>query len=413
MSKFTYIARKPNGEKIDGQVEASDRRAAMSQIERMGFVPVSIRDAATAVAPEAPPSWRQFKLPWQTKSRMSQRDLLLFSTELSDLLASGMTLGRGLTTLANRRTGQPGDAIIRELRDEIIKGASLSEAMARHPETFSQLYVSMIKVGEATGALGEVMNRLVTHYERLQEVREKVLMALIYPAIVMALGVATMLFSMVFVIPKFAVIFAELGKALPLPTRILIGVSTFMVRYGIFVIAALIFAVIAFLRYVKQPPGQQWWHQLLLRMPLIRNIIAASSFANFARTLSTLLANGVPVLQALAIVEKTMTNTIIAAEIHNARERVTDGTSISGPLAAGAVFPPLMTDMLAIGEQTGDMSGALTHIAKRYENDLNRSVKIFTTALEPILIVIVALMVGFVAISILMAVFNLTSGMKV
>lgn len=238
-------------------------------------------------------------------------------------------------------------------------------------------------------------------------------MALVYPLIVMVMGAATLVFSMVNVVPKFERIFAQLGQALPVPTRILIGTSTFLTRYGVFVLAGLgILAVLAN-RAVKTKNGQLWWHGLLLRMPLVKGIVASGVYANLARTLGVLLSNGVPILQALGIVEQTVGNAVISRELRNARERVTDGTSISGPLAAGKVLPPMLIDMLSIGEQTGDMAGALGHIARRYENELDRNVKIFTTALEPILIVGVAVAVGFVAVSILMAVFNLTNGMGV
>jgi type IV pilus assembly protein PilC len=185
------------------------------------------------------------------------------------------------------------------------------------------------------------------------------------------------------------------------------------VHYGLFVLIAALFVGAAFKRWSRTPPGRRQLDSLLLKTPLIRSVVASGTFANFSRTLSTLLSNGVPALQALTIVEKTVGNVVISEEIRNARDRVTDGTTISGPLAAGGVFPAIMTDMLAIGEQTGDMPGALTHIARRYENELNRNVKVFTTALEPILIVVVAVMVGFVAISILLAVFNLTNGLNV
>jgi type II secretory pathway component PulF len=271
----------------------------------------------------------------------------------------------------------------------------------------------MVRVGEASGALSEVMSRLVEHYERIQEVKEKVVMALVYPAIVIVIGIMTLVFSMVYVIPKFSSIFKELGQTLPLPTRMLIGGSTWLVKYGWAAAGALAVAFIMANRAAKTPKGRLWWHGFQLRIPMIKGIISASTYANFARTLATLLTNGVPALPALGIVEQTIGNVVIANEIKKARERVTDGTTISGPLAAGKVFPPLMTDMLAIGEQTGDMSGALKHIAHRFENELNRNVKIFTTALEPALIVIVAVAVGFVAISILMAVFSLTNGLNV
>jgi type II secretory pathway component PulF len=269
----------------------------------------------------------------------------------------------------------------------------------------------MIQAGEASGTLTDVLQRLVSHFERISEVKEKVTMALVYPAIVLLMGLGTLVFSMVFVVPRFAIIFSELGNQLPLPTRILINFSLVCKRYGLILIALLGIVVVLLRQYLASPKGRLWWHRTQLKLPLIKGIVQASAFSQFARTLSTLLTNGVPVLQSLAIVERIMGNAVLAQEIHNARERVTDGTSISRPLASGGVFPPMITDMLAVGEQTGDVSGSLVHIANRYERELDRSIKLFTTLLEPIMIVVIAGLVGFVAISMLMAVFEMTSGL--
>ena len=420
MPAFTYKAKDKSGQRVEGVVEANDRPGATRQVEKMGLVPIAITAGGTAPTPAPaaagpkPAKAGGFKLSFGKRRSMKTREVLTFSTELSDLLASGMTLGVALSTLANRKTGSAADDITRDLRDQIVQGVSLSDALAKHPASFSSLYVSMIRVGEASGALSEVMLRLVEHYERIQDLKEKVVMALVYPVIVLVMGFATMIFSMVYVIPKFSAIFEELGNAtLPLPTRMLIALSGGLLHYGWLIIGATVAGVIALNRAIKTEKGRQRWHRLQLKTPFIRGIVASSTYANFARTLSTLLTNGVPVLQALGIVENTIGNVIIAGEIHKARDRVTDGTTISGPLAAGKVFPPLMTDMLAIGEQTGDMAGALKHIARRYENELSRNVKVFTTALEPILIVLVAVLVGFVAVSIVMAVFNMTNGLGV
>jgi type II secretory pathway component PulF len=220
---------------------------------------------------------------------------------------------------------------------------------------------------------------------------------------------------MIFVVPRFTSIFAELGSTLPLPTLILIRISEILtdpLAMGIF--ALVVFgAIFAFRRALRTPAGRLRWDRIQLRFPIVKNIITSNAYSQFARTLGALLANGVPVLQALTIVEDTVGNRVIAQEIRNARDKVTDGTTISGPLASGKVFPVLLTDMLAVGEESGDMSGALGHIAKRYESDLDRAVKVFTTVLEPILILFMAIMVGFVAISMLLAVFDLTSGLNV
>ncbi len=410
MPVYVYTARTRTGEKAEGQVEAPDRRSALVQIERLGHVPVTVSDRISIAASE-----KNTRRPWITwksrKERMGMRNMLLFTTELSDLLASGMKLGHALNSLANRQTGKAGDAIIADLRDQILRGANLSDALIRHPKTFPSLYVSMIQAGEASGSLGEVLERLVRHYERAHETREKIVMALIYPIIVLFFGFGTLVFAMVYVLPKFEEVFAQMEGALPLSTRMLIGLSGWMLRYGLFIVAAIVIGAVLTSRAFKTPAGRLWRDGAMLKLPLVRGVIASGVLSNFAHTLETLMTNGVRVVQALGIVEHVVGNAVVAREINRARERVADGTTISAPLAASKVFPAILTDMLAVGEQTGDMCSALRHIARRYDNELDRNLKIFITAIEPILIVGVAVVVGFIAVAILMAVFTLSSGL--
>jgi type II secretory pathway component PulF len=412
MAQFTYIARSRSGERIEGSLEANDRRAAALQIERMGHVPVTVKDSGLGVEKKGRKKI-SFKLEFSPnrKPKMKMREVLFFSREMSDLLASGMTLGNALNTLANRESGGAQDIILGSLRDEIIQGRSFSDALGDHPETFSALYISLIRAGEASGSLPESLESVCFHYERVQEAKEKVMMALTYPSIVLIFGTVTIVFSMIFVVPRFTSIFDELGSTLPLPTRMLIWMSDVLVSYGLIIGGFLTALFVMFRRWLKTDPGTVWGHKRLLQLPVVRSIVTANAYAHFSRTLGALLRNGVPVLQALSIVEDTVGNVVIAHEIHDARERVTDGSSISGPLAEGKVFPRLLTDMLAVGEQSGDMSGALVHITRRYDTELDRNVKVLTTVLEPILILFIAVMVGFVAISMLLAVFDLTSGL--
>lgn len=422
MPRFHYIARSRTGERLEGTVEATDKRTALLQIERQGHVPVAVHETAgaTAPAPAAPaaaprPGRKRFRLEPRAAHapRMKMRDVVMFTRELSDLLASGMTLGNALHTLSKRKTGKAQDQIILTMRDDIVQGTSLSETLAKRPETFSPLYVNLVRAGEASGQMAQVLERLCTYYEMVQGAQEKVVAALIYPGIVLGMGVGTMIFTMVFVVPRFTAIFKELGSTLPLATQLLMGLSTVMLRYGWAIALGVVGLVVLFRRHVRTPAGRRQWDRFQMRVPVFRNIITANAFSQFARTLESLLTNGVPVLQALAIVQETVGNTVIAEEIRAARERVTDGASISGPLAQGQVFPRILTDMLAVGEETGDIGAALGHIAHRYENELDRSVKVLTTVLEPILILLMALMVGFVAVSMLLAIFNLTSGLNV
>lgn len=430
MPTYAYVAKSRSGERAEGTIDAPDRRSALVSLERKGLVPVSVKEGGLAAPTgksgkkggpalksaaggrgkaEAPAQYSFSR----KKTQMNMREVAMFTRELGDLLNSGMTLGNALNTLSRRKTKTAADLIVVDLRDQIIKGMSLSDALAKYPDSFSNLYISMVRAGEASGAVQESLERLGVHFERVMAAREKVMMAMTYPSIVLVAGFLTIIFVMTFVIPKFSVVFAELGATLPLPTRILIGASSFVLTYGWLAAIGLFAGFVAFRRYIRTPNGQLWWHRKMLKMPVIHRIITANSYGQFARTLGALLTNGVPVLQALAIVENTVGNKVIAHEIHEARERVTDGSTISGPLAAGNVFPPLLTDMLAIGEESGDMAGALGHIAERYDDELDRSVKVLTTVLEPVMILFIAVGVGFVAISMLMAVFELTSGLNV
>lgn len=429
MPRFSYTARSAAGERTSGTLEANDKRGALIQLERQGLTPIAVQDAAGAAAAPAKPSKDKakeksgarpnpkkrprFVLHRNARARMNLRETLMFTRELSDLLSSGMTLGNALHTLSRRHTGKGQDEIVLSLRDEIIRGTSLSDALLQWPESFSSLYVNMVRTGEASGKLADALERVAIHYERVQAAREKVSMALVYPGFVLSVGALTMIFTMVFVVPRFSTIFEELGSTLPLPTRILIGSSSFLLHWGWLLLILIGVGTVFLRRYLNTPVGRLRWHALQLRLPVFKKIVAANAFAQFARTLGALLHNGVPVLQALDIVKDSMGNLIIAEQIREARERVTDGSTISGPLAAGNVFPALLTDMLAVGEQSGDMPGALGHIARRYDDELDRSVKVFTTILEPLMIVMMAVLVGFVAISMLMAVFDLTSGLNI
>lgn len=417
MPAFQYSARGRDGNRTTGSLEAAGRREAHLQLERMGLVPISLAESAAPVPPEIkrPNPLRRFRLSRSgaREPRMKSREIGLFLRELSDLLASGMTLGQTLETLRKRTLPAETRTVLDDLHRRVLQGESLSAACAAHPGSFSNLIVNLMRSGEASGRMSEVLERICAHQELMQVTRDKVLMALIYPGIVITMGLLTMIFTMTFIVPRFTSILTELGSALPLPTRILVAISSGLVRFGWALALAIGFGVVLFRRYLRTPAGRLRWDAFRLRVPVVRHVLTAHAFSQFARTLGSLLSNGVPVLDALRIVESTVGNEVIAREIREARNRVTDGASISGPLAKSRVFPPLLTDMLAVGEQSGDMSGALNHIARRYEADLDRAVKVFTTVLEPLLLLLMAGLIGFVALSMLLPVFNLTSGLNV
>ena len=346
------------------------------------------------------------------KTAMKPVEVLLFTSELADLIEAGMTLGQALQALSSQ--GEEGSAqryVGQDLCDRIVHGESFSDACAHHPKSFPPLYSNMIRAGEASGALVEVLRRLVDHYERNDNMRGKIKSAMSYPVIVLGFGVIAVIGALVWIIPKFQKVFDSMGAALPLPTRMLIGLSDFFIHYGWTLAIAAVLFVVWFRKWKDTPSGRLKIDGWKLRAPLIKGIVAAGAYSSLAYTLKTLLANGVNVLQALKISSETCDNAVIAQALDTARKRVTDGTSISGPLASSGVFPRMMTDMLAVGEQAGDMASSLEHIGRRYQKDMDRNIASFTNALEPIMIVAIACVVGFVAIAILMAVFKVSSSM--
>ncbi len=343
---------------------------------------------------------------------MNRIEVLLFTSELADLIEAGMTLGQALQALASQGEETSGQRFVaQDLCDRIVRGENFSDACAHHPKTFEPLYANMIRAAEASGAMVDVLRRLTDHYERYDNMRSKIKSALSYPVIVLCFGVLAVIGALVWIIPKFEKVFSSLGATLPLPTRILIGMSDFMINYGWTLLIGLVAFVIWFGKWKKTEAGRLKIDGWKLRAPLISGIVAAGAYSSLAYTLKTLLVNGVNVLQALKISEETCGNAVIGKALAEARKRVTDGTSISGPLAASGVFPRMMTDMLAVGEQAGDMASSLEHIGKRYQKDMDRNIASFTNALEPMLIVLIAGVVGFVAVAILMAVFQVSASL--
>ena len=344
------------------------------------------------------------------KTAMKRVEVLLFVSELADLLQAGMTLGQALQALANQ--GEEGSGqryVCQDLCDRIVRGESFSDACAHHPKTFPPLFSNMLRAGEASGAMIEVLRRLGEHYERDDNMRGKIKGALTYPVIVLCIGVVAVIGALVWIIPQFQKVFDSMGASLPLPTRILIGLSDAVINYG-WAMALGVVAVVWWLRrWSRTQSGRRRIDGWKLSVPLVRGIVASGAYSSLAYTLKTLLSNGVNLLQALKICEETCGNAVIGDALATARRRVTDGTTISGPLAASGVFPRMMTDMLAVGEQAGDMAASLENVGRRYQKDMDRNIASFTNALEPILIVLIASVVGFVAIAILTAVFKVSS----
>ncbi len=421
MPQFSYKARRRSGEVVEGMLEVADRSAALVQIERLGLFPVAVdaaKGGAVAIAAEKPAGartdWRAL-LPPTLRAALAQKrkpklqELATFTQQLANLLHSGMPLTVALNSMTHLESKGISADVSRELKQDVMEGRSLSDAMAKQPRIFSDLYVNMVRAGESSGALVEVLRRMADHFERFATVQSKFTSALIYPAFVAVVGIGIMFFFMTYMLPKFMTIFQGMNVQLPLMTQILIGISDVFAKWWWLMIGTILAIIVLFKRFQATEEGRRKIDRWKMNSPVFGKVVKLNLFGQFARTLSTLLENGVPVLTALKITEQIMPNHIVKDAIAKTREEVTDGKTIAQPLARSKIFPQLMVDLVKIGEDTGDVPGALKNVADTYENELSIALRVMTNMIEPVMIIVMALGVGFLLLSVLSAMFAITA----
>ena len=407
MPLFSYKARKRTGEVIEGTLEVADRPALLLQLEKSGLMPVTITNAkgdsvsarrsdkkvgSTERYASLPPALRNYL----TRAKPPKlQELATFTQQLANLLRSGMPLVVALNSMTHLSSKGIPSEISRQLKTDVMEGRSMSDAMAKQPVVFSELFVNMVRAGEQSGALVEVLVRLSQHYERFADVQQKFVAALIYPAIVGSVGVGIIIFFMTFMMPKFMSIFEGIKVPLPASTKFLMDLSNFMNHYWWLLLIILATVVMVFKRFQSSAAGRRAIDGWKMNAPVLGPVMKLNLFGQFARTLGTLLRNGVPVLTALKITEQIIPNVKLKEAIAQTREAVTDGKTLAQPLARSKMFPQLMLDLLKIGEDTGDVPGALENIATTYENELTLSLRVATNLIEPAMIICMALGVGF------------------
>ena len=424
MPQFSYKARRRSGEVVEGVLEVADRSAALLQIERSGLFPVAVESARGGAAAGERPSVARTRTDWRAllppalrelltrKRRPKLQELATFTQQLANLLKSGMPLTVALNSMTHLESKGIAANVSRDLRQDVMEGRSLSDAMSKQPRVFSDLYVNMVRAGESSGALVEVLRRMADHFERFAQVQAKFTSALIYPAFVAVVGIGIMFFFMTYMLPKFISIFEGMGGIqLPPMTQILVNVSHFFAGYWWLMVLLVLAAVVLFKRFQASDEGRRKLDLWKMNAPVFGKVVKLNLFGQFARTLSTLLENGVPVLTALKITEQVIPNTVIREAIAKTREEVTDGKTIAQPLARSKVFPQLMVDLVKIGEDTGDVPNALKNVADTYENELSIALRVMTNMIEPVMIIAMAVGVGFLLISVLQAMFAVTSNM--
>lgn len=424
MAQFSYKARRRNGESIQGLLDVADRTAALAQLERQGLLPILVVAAKGAKATGSsqpststpssllPNGLRSF---FHRKRKPRLQELATYTQQLANLLKAGMPLTMALHSMSSLTSkGIPG-SVSQQLKQDVIEGRSLSDAMARQSDIFPDLVINMVRAGEQSGALEEVLRRLAAHFERFAEVQTKFKSAMIYPVFVSFFGLLLIIFFTAVMLPKFTEFFQsmQLKDGLPLATRIVITISDFMKLYGWWLIPLLISSIaVVVRRYGATHHGRRRLDALRLRLPIFGEVTRLNLFAQMARILSTLLANGVPVLQALRITEQIVPNAVIKDALAKTRDAVTDGKTLAQPLARSGVFPALMIDLIRIGEETGDVPASLLNVAETYESDLNVALRSVMNMIEPFLIVTLAVVIGGLLVGVMQAMFAITQSIQ-
>ena len=393
MAIFSYRATRLDGAITEGVIEAADEKAAVEMLKNTGFIPLKIAAPTESIK-------KRLSL------RSSKGDLLIFTTELSALLHAGLPLDRSLNILSEISESKEMKNIIQSILKSIREGSSFSDALARHPKVFPRLYVNMTRAGESGGVLDVVLDKLGEFLESTKELKEHIVSAMIYPAILTVAGGASIIILLTYVLPKFSVIFDELGGALPLSTKLVLTFSNSLKSYWWVVVLSIISGWLIFKSYVRSETGKYRWDAFKLKAA--GDIIQKLETARFCRTLGTLLKSGVPLLQALANAKDVITNRMIASAIDGVLKGAKEGKGIAVPLSDAHVFPPLALSMIKVGEETGQLDSMLIKVAATYERSLRVAIKRFVSLFEPVVILAMGLIIGFIVISMLMAIFSMT-----
>lgn len=399
MPNYIYKARDKSGALLTGTVGAADEIAVATNLRKLGYSVISIER-------ESELKLRVAGL-WQRRKRACRQELLFFTRQLSTMLKSGISLMEALMGIAQQTRHKLFRETIESVRKDIEAGVTFSDALSKHPRVFSELFISMVRVGEAAGILDDVLERLTILGTQELEVRTRIQSALTYPVILVTVAVLVVSFLLINIIPKFVVVFETYEAKLPLPTQILLGVSFALRRLWLFLIIGLGLFILWFRRYLKTEKGRYKFDSYLLKMPLFGQLYLKLMVSRFARTFGALTTSGVSILEALSVTEKTVTNKVITRIIQNIRDAITEGESLAEPFRVSGVFPPMVIQMVSAGEKTGKLDQMLSDVATFYDQEVEYTVRNITTVLEPLLLLGMGVMVAFIALSVLLPIFNL------
>lgn len=404
MPTYSYKVRNQTGDIVNGVIDAPNTDSVAEQLFSKGYTPIRIEAEEEIKSP--------IEKGWQIFDRVKDEDLIVFSRQLATLVTSGISFIRSLDTLSEQTRSRKLRKIIEEIRREVERGSSFSDALAKFPKVFSTLYISMVKVGEEAGVLDDILNRLASLLEHDATTRARVKAATRYPVIVVISMIIAFLVLTTFVVPKFASLYQSSKVELPLPTQVLIFLNKAIRTYWPLILAAVAGVIFTFRGYVKTPSGRWNLDKFKLRVPIIGSVVEKTVMSRFARIFSTLYRSGIPMLHALDIVAGTLGNIIIARAVGVIKESVREGKGLAVPMASTMVFPPMVTQMVAVGEETGALDDMLTKVSDYYDLEVEYAIKNLSTTLEPVLLVFLAGGILFLALGIFLPIWDMMKVMK-
>jgi len=426
MPKFSYVAMDQKGKEQKGTIEVASQNEAIGRVKEMGLFPTKIVEVDKVKAKAEKKSAGGGKKSASKKKggginitipglggKVKSKVLTTFTRQLATLVDAGLPLLRGMRVLEKQERNPTLKNIIGELSLAVEGGSTFSEALAQHPKVFNRLYVNMVKAGELGGVLEVVLNRLAEFQEKAQKIKGKVVAAMFYPVAVLVVAVAIMGVLVVIVIPKFKEVFAGLGEGRPLPafTQLVLNISDTVRNHIIETAICVAVVVVVFLLFIKTKFGRHVWDKFKLKMPVLGPVVSKVAISRFTRTLGTLVSSGVPILQALTIVRETSGNVIIANAVTAVHESVKEGETITAPLEASGVFPPMVVSMVDVGEQTGALPEMMMKIADNFDDEVDNAVAAMTSLLEPIMIIFLAVIVGSIVIAMFLPLIDLMNGL--
>ena len=407
MPQFEYIVKDKEGKNLNGKREAVDVNNVVSALRQEGFLIIRINEVKTKSS-----FFSKDIFTANRGGRIKADDIVVFSRQLATMVEAGVPLVQSLSILTEQAENAALQKTVLHLRDDVESGKSLSEALEKHKKIFSGLFISMVKAGESSGRLEEILDRLSTYIEKTTALQKKIKSALVYPAVVSSMALIITFGMMTWVIPQFAGIFVSLNAPLPTPTRILIAISDILRHNFFLIVGGVMGGIFAFLYYIKTKAGRYWFDGLKLKLPIFGTLFMKVSISKFSRTLSTLVKSGVPILAALEIVGKTGGNVRIERIISEVRTSIKEGESISAPLAKKKIFPPMVVRMIAVGEETGELDKMLGKISDFYDVQVDNSVNGLTSMIEPLVIGFLGVVIGTIVIAMFLPILTLTNAIQ-